>query len=240
MSPAFFIITCEHGGNRIPATFRPYFSGHESLLQTHRGYDPGALPMARAFSSALSAPLYYSTVSRLLIELNRSPRHAHLYSEITKPLPRPIKSQIALRYYWPYRTEIENRIAQAIERGHHVIHVSSHSFTPELNGQVRNADIGLLYESKRPEEAALCRRWQQALRTHAPELRVRMNYPYSGSSDGLTAALRKRFASDVYMGIELELNQLHARMGGTHWRALRSALIAAFREAAPDGTSPGT
>lgn len=225
-------MTCEHGGNRIPARYRPYFSGHEDLLQTHRGYDPGALPMARAFALALSAPLYYSTVSRLLIELNRSPHNVDLYSEITKPLPRPLKSEIAQRYYIPYRTEIENRIAQAIDQGRPVIHLSSHSFTPELNGKVRNADLGLLYDSKRPNERALCRRWQAALGQHAPALRVRMNYPYSGSSDGLTAALRKRFASGQYIGIELEVNQLHAQQGKTHWRALRSALIRSFQEAA--------
>lgn len=233
MSRAFFIITCEHGGNRIPAPYRPYFSGHEKLLQTHRGYDPGALPMARAFASVLTAPLYYSTVSRLLVELNRSPRHAHLFSEITKPLPPQIRSDIARRYYWPYRTEIENRIAQAVEGGRPVIHISSHSFTPELNGEVRNADIGLLYDSKRAGEAVLCRRWRTALKQHAPELRVRMNYPYSGSSDGLTAALRKRFASESYIGIELELNQLHAQMGSAHWGTLRVAVIKAFQEVLP-------
>lgn len=231
MSRAFFLLTCEHGGNRVPARYRQYFSGYENLLRSHRGYDPGALSTARAFASALSAPLCYSTVSRLLIELNRSPHHAQLYSEVTKPLPQQIKSEIAHRHYWPYRTEVENRVAQAVEQGRRVVHLSSHSFTPELNGEIRNADIGLLYDPKRPGEAALCRRWQAALKEQAPALRVRMNYPYSGSSDGLTAALRKRFASDVYIGIELEVNQLHARMSSPHRRALHTALIKTFLQA---------
>lgn len=233
MSGTFFIVTCEHGGNRIPAPYRAYFSGYVDLLRSHRGYDPGALPMARAFASALSAPLCYSTVSRLLIELNRSPHHLRLYSEISKAMPPQLKSEIADRYYRPYRTEIENRIAQALRQGLRAIHLSSHSFTPELDGEVRNADVGLLYDSKRPDEAALCRRWQTALRRHAPALRVRLNYPYSGSSDGLTAALRKRFAPDMYIGIELELNHLHAQRGGRHWRALHTVLVDTFRQALP-------
>jgi hypothetical protein len=34
-----------------------------------------------------------------------------------------------------------------------------------------------------------------------------MNYPYRGTSDGFTAALRKRYAEDSYLGLEIEVNQ---------------------------------
>ena len=37
------IITCEHGGNEVPAAYAPLFAGHEALLPTHRGWDAGAL-----------------------------------------------------------------------------------------------------------------------------------------------------------------------------------------------------
>ncbi|MDQ9170429.1 N-formylglutamate amidohydrolase [Oxalobacteraceae bacterium R-40] len=231
VSRDFFIVTCEHGGNRIPARYRNYFSGHGGFLETHRGYDRGALPMARSLASALSAPLFYTTVSRLLIDLNRSPNHPKLYSELTRPLPRQVKQEIMERHYLPYRTEVESRVAQAVKQGRRVIHISSHSFTPELNGEVRDADIGLLYDSKRSEESKLCRLWQAALKKSLPDLRVRMNYPYSGSSDGLTAALRKRFTPDTYTGVELELNQLHAYTDDRHWRALCTGIIKALSQA---------
>ncbi|MGV3743316.1 MAG: N-formylglutamate amidohydrolase [Burkholderiaceae bacterium] len=231
MSGAFFLVTCEHGGNRIPSRYLPCFSGHEELLRTHRGYDIGALAMARSLAATLSAPLHYSTVSRLLIDLNRSPRHPNLYSEISKPLAQAIRQEILARHYLPYRTEVESLLENAIRQGMHVVHISSHSFTPTLNGEIRNADIGLLYDSKRSKEAILCRRWKTALSEHLPELKVRMNYPYSGSSDGLTAALRKRFAPDAYTGIELELNQLHAQAGRRHWRILCAGVGTALRQA---------
>jgi predicted N-formylglutamate amidohydrolase len=227
----FFLVTCEHGGNRIPARYQAYFSGHADLLATHRGYDMGALAMARALASSLSAPLHYSTTSRLLVDLNRSPRHPGLFSEISKTLPPPLRREILERHYLPYRTEVESLLEEVIGQGFHVIHVSSHSFTPELHGQVRNADIGLLYDAKRSSEVALCHRWRAALKEHAPELKVRMNYPYSGSSDGLAAALRKRFCADVYAGIELELNQLHAQACKEHWRALRTVVVCALHQA---------
>ena len=67
-----FIITSEHGGNRIPAPYRRLFRGQRALLDSHRGYDPGSLVMAKALASACRTPLVASTVSRLLIDLNRS------------------------------------------------------------------------------------------------------------------------------------------------------------------------
>lgn len=58
------IITCEHGGNRIPTPYRDLFLGHQTLLSSHHGFDPGALSMARTLADAFAAPLVSSTVSR--------------------------------------------------------------------------------------------------------------------------------------------------------------------------------
>jgi predicted N-formylglutamate amidohydrolase len=235
MPPApsdFFLITCEHGGNRIPPRYRDLFRGDEALLRTHRGYDAGALRIAREFSAALSAPLIASTVSRLLIDLNRSPRHPKLYSDAARRAPAAVREEICRRYYQPYRAKAETRIGQAIECGARAIHLSCHSFTPALDGKQRNADLGLLYDPARVEEAALCRRWQAALKVHAAAMKTRLNYPYAGTADGFTVYLRRRFPAESYLGIELEINQKHVR--GTRWPALRTAIIEAFHDALPN------
>lgn len=229
--PAHFLVTCEHGGNRIPPRYRRYFIGQEALLKTHRGYDPGALTMARALARHLAAPLHFSLTSRLLIDLNRSIGHPRLYSGATRGVAAPERSDILKRHYLPYRRKIEAAIAEAVALGRRVIHISSHSFTPELDGQVRHADIGLLYDPARPAEHELSRRWQAALRAAAPGLTVRRNYPYTGKSDGLTAYLRHRFPPDVYIGVELELNHKHVFAGERQWRALRETVIAALDRA---------
>lgn len=227
-----FLITCEHGGNRIPSRYRDFFRGREALLRSHRGYDMGALRVARELSQALSAPLLACTVSRLLIDLNRSPGHPKLYSEATRNAPAAIRQEIAARHYLPLRIEAETRIAQAMERGRNVIHVSCHTFTPELDGKVRAADIGLLYDPARRQEAALCRRWRTALGEYAAALKTRMNYPYTGTADGFTAYLRRRFPAERYIGLELEINQKHVHGDAAHWRAVRQAVIEAFCKAA--------
>jgi len=225
------LITCEHGGNRIPPRYRPLFAGFEALLHTHRGYDPGALGLARELAEALAAPLFFSTTSRLLIDLNRSVGHPSLYSEATRSAPVTVRREILEKHYLPYRDEVEAHIAAAIARGSRVIHLASHSFTPVLDGEVRNADIGLLYDPARPGEVELCRRWQARLQAQARELKVRRNYPYTGRSDGFTAYLRRRFPAGVYVGIELEINQKHVLHGGRRWRTLQDLVIEALHPA---------
>ncbi|KIF81361.1 N-formylglutamate amidohydrolase [Noviherbaspirillum autotrophicum] len=232
--PDHFIITCEHAGNRIPSRYRDFFRDRQALLHTHRGYDLGALRVAREMSARLDAPLLVSTISRLLVDLNRSLGHPEAFSEVTRGLSGELRDEIATRYYLPYRRKAETMIAQAIDAGARVVHVSCHSFTPELNGAVRDADIGLLYDPDRSAEAELCRRWRVALHAYAAALKARMNYPYAGTADGFTVYLRQRFGAERYLGIELEINQKHVRASGAaHWRTVRHAIIEALRSAAP-------
>ena len=232
MSTDGFLITCEHGGNRIPARYRPLFRGREALLDSHRGYDPGALVMARELARAFGAPLVASTVSRLLIDLNRSLGHPRCLSAATRGAPRTLRAEIVERHYLPYRTQVECLVGRLVSRGRRVIHVSSHSFTPELDGRVRGADVGLLYDPGRHAEVALCARWKARLVEMAPQLRVRRNYPYAGKGDGLTRYLRMHFPAGAYVGIELEVNQGIVLAAGRRWPWLRRVLIESLRVAA--------
>jgi predicted N-formylglutamate amidohydrolase len=107
------------------------------------------------------------------------------------------------RYYLPYRNKAECLIHQAVANEKRVGHISSHSFTPELDGKRRDADIGLLYDPARPGEVELCIQWQAYLKAHAPQWNVRRNYPYLGKADGLTSYFRQCFPPAAYVGIEL-------------------------------------
>lgn len=219
------VVTCEHGGNRIPPEYGSLFARAGKALASHRGFDAGALALARELARRLEAPLVASTVSRLLIELNRSPGHRSVYSEFTRGLPADEKARLAARHYEPYRSEVEQRVRSAVETGARVVHFSSHSFTPVLDGEVRATDVGLLYDPQRPGERAFCATWCRVLGERVAPLRVRRNYPYRGYDDGLTTYLRRRFPSDAYLGIEIEVNQKHVLAGGASWRALRRAIV---------------
>lgn len=224
-SDTTLLITCEHGGNDIPVQYSPLFRNLRKLLKTHRGYDPGALALALDVSKALNAALIYSTTSRLLVELNRSPGHPQLWSEATSALTPAERERLMDRYYRPYRAQVKKQVASAIASGRRVVHVSCHSFTPRLHGEVRRADIGLLYDPRRKMERELCLAWQHTIREIPGELIVRRNYPYRGTGDGLTTWLRRLHPQYRYAGIEIEVNQKYPLGDARAWRALRSALV---------------
>ena len=229
--PCRIIISCEHGGNHIPAAYRPLFAGQEELLATHRGYDIGILSFARCLARELDAPLHAAEVTRLLVDLNRSRSSPTLFSEITRNLPEQDCEAILRRYYDPYRQAVTQSVAEGINDGR-VLHLSVHSFTPELHGMVRQAEIGLLYDPARDAETAFCRRWQAAISRLDPKLRVRRNYPYRGVSDCLVTTLRRRFGVEQYLGIEIEVNQILPAGERGLWRHAQQVLLASLQVAA--------
>jgi len=208
-STSQLLISCEHGGNRIPAAYRHLFSVNSAILDTHRGYDIGALEIARAISKSLKAPLHSAQTSRLLVDLNRSLHHRRLYSEFTRNCDQQTRDQILEKYYFPYRQALEQQVRKMIAASGRVIHLSVHSFTPVLDGQVRNTDIGLLYDPARKREKVFCARLKAALDLSAIGV-TRLNYPYRGNADGLTTHLRRSLPPSAYIGIEIEINQCRA------------------------------
>jgi predicted N-formylglutamate amidohydrolase len=229
------LVTCEHGGNAVPQQYLALFpDSARQALESHRGFDAGALTVARALSEAVGAPLLYSETTRLLVDLNRSPRHPRLYSEYTRTLGAADKSKLLAAHYTPYRSAVERAVEGAAARGTFLLHVSSHSFTPSLGGAERNADVGLLFDPGRAPEARWARLWQDALAAELPGWRIRRNYPYRGTSDGLTTHLRRRTPDVSYAGIELEVNQ--RRVPEADWQehvAGIAASLARIANAAP-------
>ncbi len=223
--PHRLILTCEHAGNVVPPKYRSLFAEHRHLLPTHRGWDPGALLLAREMAARYSAPLYFEETTRLLVDLNRSVGRPDLHSEATHHLSVAERREILDRYYHPHRRTVAAAIAAAVATGDRVVHVASHSFTPVLNGQVRSADIGILYDPARPGEVAFASAWLAALKAADASLRLRRNYPYLGTSDGVTMALRRLHPPDAYVGVELEVNQRYVEAGGRAWPKLRRTLV---------------
>lgn len=200
------LVTCEHGGHRVPKAHAARFRGHAAVLRSHRGWDRGALVVARQLARAFAAPLHAATISRLVVDLNRSPDHPRVFSEFTRDLAPAARQRLLAQWHRPHRLAVERQVARLQRAGGTVLHIAVHSFTPVLDGTVRRADVGLLFDPARRAEAAFRRRWQAALRTVAPDWRVYANLPYRGTSDGLTTTLRRCFPRR-YLGFELELNQ---------------------------------
>lgn len=221
------VISCEHAGKYIPKQFENWFKKADELLDSHRGWDIGALDIGKNVARHLEAPFYFQKTSRLLIEANRSLDNKELFSAITINLPKQDKQYLIDHYYLPYRNEVEEAIAKAIDNKQPVLHISVHTFTPVLNGVERAVDIGILYDEEKTSEAVFAKQWQDSLSQRLPNLCVMLNVPYNGADDGFTTYLRTKFDEQVYCGIELEVNQKF--VGKSELELIKKALIESLR-----------
>ncbi len=220
-----FLITCEHASNAVPKTWEHCFAGHGAVLETHRAWDPGAAHLARALGVALQVAPRMGEVTRLLVDLNRREEHPKVHSEFT---PNQVKAQLVAQYHRPWREAVKSIAIDSAKAGRPVLHLSCHSFTPVLDGKERQAEIGLLYDPARHSEAAFSHELRKRLKFSLPGWRIRMNYPYRGTSDGVTSWLRESLTDEAYTGIEIELNQAFAAKPAKEWAHARKALTHAI------------
>lgn len=186
------IVTCEHSHNKIPAKYKTQFPQHNA--DSPEGWDIGALELATRISRKCHASLFYGRISKLIVDLHRSPKEG-------------IDRSILERYYYPYREDVIDLIDLLVLEKVQVFHLSVHTFAPTFNGKPRDCAIGLQFDPNRTVEKSFCLEFRHILEEMDPSLKVRFNYPYKGVRDNFTQTLRKRYRQGRYVGIELEVNQ---------------------------------
>ena len=220
------MLTCEHASNRLPASFKKAIPA--KILKTHRAYDIGAQQVFRKLVR-FAKPEFHceGRFSRLFVDLNRTITNRSAFSEYygaletrdkaaKHPANTAAKAKAQATAYWKeYRENVEKFVANSLsspkrtaaEQGQPaIVHLGIHSFTPVMNGKTRNADIGILFDPARPLERAYANVIKAEIKRLYPAMRVRFNYPYKGTSDGLTTFLRKKYGPR-YAGLEIEINQ---------------------------------
>lgn len=206
------VVTVEHASHAVPAASRGV-GVPAARLRSHQGWDPGARLVGRAVARAFAAPLFLGRWSRLFVDLNRSATHPRVVPRTAHGEPVPGNAALSAaqrrarieRFWRPWRSAVESAVAARIATAGSVLHLSVHSFVDVLDGEVRDADFGLLYDPRRARERAFATRLHHAL--VARGYRVRRNYPYAGTDDGFTTHLRRRHGDRAYAGLEIEMNQ---------------------------------
>jgi predicted N-formylglutamate amidohydrolase len=221
------LITAEHASAAVPERWQALFSGREAVLQTHRAWDPGTRELARALAVQLGAPILEGRVTRLLVDLNRSATHPRVFSEFSRSLSEAQHRELMGEYWQPHWQDYAEMVTRLPGR---VLHVACHSFTPVLDGVERSAEIGLLYDPTRSPERDWCQALRSAINSELPALRVRMNYPYRGTSNGLGQQHRRQFGEDKLVTMELEVNS--ALVDQADWDRTVAGLVAAVSRAA--------
>lgn len=104
------IISCEHSDNKVPAKYRHLFELNPEILETHRGYDIGALELTKTISEQLKSKVFAHDVSRLLVDTNRSLDNPTAFSEFMDDVDKDTRRSIVKEYYLPYREKVKKVI----------------------------------------------------------------------------------------------------------------------------------
>ena len=223
------VISCEHASNRVPAGVDLGVTA--AVLDSHVAWDHGAKEIAGALASRFGAPLFLGEWTRLFVDLNRFPASATVIPAVAfgTPVPGNVGLSAAeracrLEGHAAWRASVASAVSAAIARCGSCVHLSIHSFTPELGGEVRDYDMGILFDPERTLDRRVADSLLVGLRSAG--LSSRANEPYAGVGDGMTSALRLLHGEHLYAGIEVETShRVTMRFGGIE--AVSSAVGAA-------------
>ena len=174
------LLICEHASNFIPTEYSQ-LGLPDAELTRHIAYDPGALEVAKGISKRLDAPLIYANISRLVIDLNRSPDDFDAIpekAELTnvsgnERLEQVQRDSRAHAYYHPFHATLCDLI---IARRNLRALISMHSFTPVFKAIQRPWHIGIIHD----EEESLARSILREILIE-PEIIGDLNVPYAPS-----------------------------------------------------------
>ena len=231
------VLSCEHASWMLPPGVD--LGVPSSVVQSQAGWDHGAFEIASRWSEVVGLPVHAGAFSRMFVDLNRPPEHPDVIPKISYGAPVPgnaglLAAERALRletFHAPYWNAIRRDVAARLLDTGACLHLSSHSFAPELDPAQRTYDCGVLYDPAHAFEAELAERLLFALRTAG--LDVRANQPYGGTGPAVCTALRIENAGKHYAGIELETSHAVTESAGGCARVANAVLP--FLESLRDG-----
>jgi len=191
------------------------------VLQSQAGWDHGAFDIASRLSEAVGLPVHAGAFTRMFVDLNRPADHPDVIPTVSYGAPVPGNAHLSqgdraarlAGFHTPYWEAIRRDVRARLRDSEGVLHLSSHSFSPELDPHARVFDVGVLYDPAHAFEAALAERMMFQLRSAG--LSVRANQPYTGLGPAVCTSLREELAGERYAGIEIETSHAvtHARGG---------------------------
>lgn len=128
-----FLITCTHATCAVPEAQREIFKGHEELVTSPEGWEPGALNLAQGLAMKFSTPLIHGDVTRLLIDLEQDGEKR--WSKISSKLPEGTREKLVTRMEFKFRHAIEARLEEDFKRHDAVIHLLIHT-APLADGHI--------------------------------------------------------------------------------------------------------
>ncbi|MFK7938141.1 MAG: N-formylglutamate amidohydrolase [Roseovarius sp.] len=228
------LLLCEHAGQSIPTCLNN-LGLSQQVIDSHRGWDIGALAVAREVAAQLDAPLVIQHYSRLVIDANRPPESAHAVPAevdgVTIPgnvgITRADQQQRAQEIFAPLDATLTDMMHNLQPQGC----FSIHSFTPVFGGVPRPWHAGFL--SRRDTRTA--ERLMEVIAARQSGLTLAVNEPYR--IDDETDWFIPRYAEPsgaAHSLIEIRNDLISTPQGITQWAGwIGEAITTVMQETTP-------
>ncbi len=176
------LIICDHAGQNIPRKLN-HLGVDDTDLKKHIAWDIGTKRLGRALSNALKAPCVMANYSRLVMDVNRPPEGQFAMPEVSDHIRIPGNEGLTndhrlmrkATFYDTYHGKVTECLNTIKAAGRTPLLISVHSFTPEMNGQKRDTELGILWNENKDISVDLI----ETLRTKNPDVVIGDNTPYS-------------------------------------------------------------
>jgi predicted N-formylglutamate amidohydrolase/predicted GIY-YIG superfamily endonuclease len=205
--PFNYLIIADHASNRLPPEIDDLGVSADDM-ERHIAWDIGTELLAMRLQSLLKCPSIIAEWSRLLIDLNRDPKHPGLVPETSDGTTIPFnvamsaaeKMQRMQAYFAPYHQSI----SQTVDSLENPFLIALHSFTPDMNGTRRPWEIGFLWNKDQRWGLAAA----AAMARQHPQRVVGLNQPYSGIALNYTMDRHAENHGLPYLSIEIRQDLL--------------------------------
>jgi len=205
------LLVCDHASNRFPRSLGTMGLDYLNRV-SHIALDIGANAVAETLADNLGATAVLCQYSRLIVDCNRELIDDSAFLECSAGVDVPGNNNLqesekeirASEIYWPYHNAIKDQIVRLKRLGIDPVVISIHSFTPVINGNDREWEIGVLWD-KDPVTAEIF-----LTRLAKAGYLVGDNKPYSGKDpEDFTIDYHAESIGLPHVGIEISQNLIN-------------------------------
>lgn len=180
-----FILSCEPATCAIPEWHKELFRGHEDVVTSREGWAPGSLNLAQAFATKLRTLLAHGDITRLLVDFSRRGDDPERFSRFSLKLNEDQRRKLDERHHNAHLKLLKQRIDEELRKGGPAIHLSLRT-----DNRADMPAVEFIQDPARDVETAFVRKWADALRAAAPDLKFAV---VSDPNYGLSSTLRDEF-----------------------------------------------
>ena len=222
------LLICDHASRLFPKSVGDL--GVDPIARRcHLAWDIGAGALTERLAESLGATAVLASYSRMVVDCNRNLMDPSAFIEFGDGvvihgncgLSQYEKDRRAEELYWPYHYAISHELRRLSGHGFLPAFFAIHSFTPVLNGESREWEIGVLWDADRPTAEVVIDGFRAA------GYHVGDNEPYSGKAPmDFTVDHHAESAGLPHVGIEIRQDLIDDAEGVESIASVLEPLIA--------------